>query len=317
MKALVFDGELKIEDRPRPTPKKDEALIRVIMAGICRTDAEIIKGYMNFSGILGHEFVGVVEDAPKASLLGKRVVGEINCGCGECDLCRIGLSRHCHNRTVLGIKGRAGAFAEYVTLPVDNVFLVPDDVRDESAVFVEPLAAALEILEQIHVEPTDTIAVIGDGKLGLLVSMVLRLTGADVVLIGKHLEKIAIFERTGGRGITSEQLPGSSDTFSKIVEASGNPSGWKLAVDHISPRGTIVLKSTYHGGISTDLSTLVINEIKVLGSRCGPFAPALRLLAKGLVNPSPLISEVYPFQDALKAFQKAVGRGVLKVLLRM
>lgn len=317
MKALVFDGKLRIEDRPRPVPMQDEALIRVILAGVCRTDAEIVKGYMNFSGILGHEFVGIVEDASQASLLSKRVVGEINCGCGKCSLCKHGLSRHCRNRTVLGIQGKDGAFAEYLTLPVENLYVVPDNVTDEAAVFVEPIAAALEVLEQIHISPNETVAVIGDGKLGLMVAMVLRLTGAEVILVGKHSEKIAIFERIGGRGETLEQFSSSSETFSKIVEASGNPLAWELAVTRVSPRGTIVLKSTYHGEIRTDLSKLVINEIRVVGSRCGIFAPALRLLERGLVDPSPLIAEVYDFGDALAAFEKAVNAGVLKVLIKM
>jgi len=317
MKALVFDGELKIEDRPKPVPRYNEALIRVLMAGLCKTDAEIVQGYMNFSGVLGHEFVGVVEDAPQTSLVGKRIVGEINCSCGHCTSCKRGLARHCRDRTVLGIQGRDGAFAEFVTLPVENLLVVPNNVADEAAVFVEPLAAALEVVEQIHVEPADAIAVLGDGKLGLIVSMVLRLTGADVVLVGKHLEKIALFERIGGRGATLEQFRGSSETFSKIVEASGNPSGWGLAVDRIAPRGTIVLKSTYHGAVSTELSTLVVREISVVGSRCGPFAPALRLLERGLIDPSPLVSEICDLGDSLEAFQKSVTPGVLKVLIRV
>jgi|UniRef100_A0A7C4ASL5 alcohol dehydrogenase len=316
MKAITFDGRLKLEDRPRPTMTPHEALIRVRMAGICKTDAEILRGYMNFSGILGHEFVGLVEDAHDSLLIGKRVVGEINCGCGVCPYCKKGLARHCPNRTVLGIQDRDGVFAEYTTLPMENLLIVPDAVPDEAAVFVEPIAAALEVLEQIHIEPADAIAVIGDGKLGLLISMVLRLSGADVLLVGKHLEKMAIFERLGGKATTVAEFRSSSRAFSKIVEASGNPSGWELAVSRIAPRGVIVLKSTYQGAVTTDLSALVVNEITVAGSRCGQFAPALRLLETGLIDPSPLISDIYDSRDALQAFQKALSPGVLKILIR-
>ncbi|MGB9617259.1 MAG: zinc-binding dehydrogenase, partial [Desulfomonilaceae bacterium] len=230
--------------------------------------------------------------------------------------CKKGLARHCPNRTVLGIQGRDGVFAEFTTLPLENLFIVPDAVSDEAAVFVEPIAAALEVLEQIHIEPADTIAVIGDGKLGLLISMALRLSGVDVLLVGKHREKMAIFERLGGKATTLDEFRSSSMAFSKIVEASGNPSGWELAVNRIAPRGVIVLKSTYQGAAPTNLSALVINEITVVGSRCGQFAPALRLLETGLIDPSPLISEIYDSRDALEAFQKALSPGVLKILIR-
>ncbi len=316
MKAITFDGTLRLEDRPRPVPPHNEALIRIRMAGICKTDAEILRGYMNFSGILGHEFVGVVEEAPDNSMIGTRVVGEINCGCGVCPFCKKGLARHCPNRTVLGIQERDGVFAEFTTLPLENLFVVPEAVTDEAAVFVEPIAAALEVLEQIHIAPADTVAVIGDGKLGLLVSMALRLSGADVVLVGKHPEKMAIFQRLGGSAMTVADFRSSSRAFGTIVEASGNTSGWELAVHRVAPRGVIVLKSTYHGALTTDLSALVVNEITVVGSRCGQFAPALRLLERGLLDPLPLISEIYDSRHALAAFQKAVSPGVLKILIR-
>ena len=271
MKTLVFDGELRIQDMPIPVPKDGEALVRVLLAGICKTDTEITKGYMNFIGVLGHEFVGVVEDARDKSLVGKRVVGEINAGCESCRSCVRGLSRHCLHRTVLGIQGRHGAFAEYLTLPEANLVIVPDSVSNEKAVFVEPLAAALEILEQVHIEPSDRVLVIGDGKLGVLIAMVLNLYGSDLLLVGKHREKMVVFEDQGGKVVFLEELLDTADRFDKVIEASGRPSGWKLALERVKPRGTIVLKSTYHESISFNPAPLVIDEITLVGSRCGLF----------------------------------------------
>lgn len=315
MKALFFDGNVSLRDIPVPNPQEGEALIRVLLAGICKTDTEITHGYMNFTGVLGHEFVGVVEDARDLGLVGTRVVGEINAGCGQCESCAKGLTRHCSHRTVLGIQGRHGAFAEYLTLPEANLVIVPDTVSNEQAVFTEPVAAALEILEQVHIEPSDRVLVIGDGKLGLLIASVLNLVGCDLCLAGKHPEKMVVFQAQGGNVILLEKLLAGSERFDKVIEASGRPAGWELALARVKPRGTIILKSTYHESISFNPALLVINEITLVGSRCGLFPPALRLLEKGLIDPTPLISAVYPLADGIEAFERTAQPGVFKVLL--
>jgi threonine dehydrogenase-like Zn-dependent dehydrogenase len=317
MKALVFDGKITLQEIPTPDLAMGEALIKVLMAGICKTDAEITAGYMDFRGVPGHEFVGFVETSPDPELQAARVVGEINAGCGTCSLCRKGMERHCPHRTVLGILGRNGAMAEYITLPVRNLLVVPDGLSNVQAVFTEPLAAALEILEQVHVQPDHHVLVIGDGKLGLLVSMVLRLTGCNLLLVGKHPEKMEILARTGGTAILLEDLQSREDRFDVVVEASGNPSGWELALTRVKPRGTIVLKSTYHQALDFNPSPLVIDEVTVVGSRCGRFGPALRIMEQGLLDPTPLVSAVYPFDKAEEAFERSMEKGVLKVLLQM
>ena len=316
MQALVFEGRLSLAEVPKPHIP-GEALVRVSMAGICKTDVEICKGYMDFRGILGHEFCGVVEDSPDRTLVGKRVVGEINASCQACRWCAQGLGRHCPDRTVLGISGRNGAMAEYLTLPVANLLEVPPSVSDEMAVFVEPLAAALEIPDQVQIRPDSRVLVIGDGKLGLLIAMVLRLSGCEALLVGRHPEKLALFAGNNGRTITVDMLLQSSERFDLVVEASGSPRGWELAVDRVRPRGTIVLKSTYHGGLNFNPAALVINEITLVGSRCGPFAPALRLMEAGLVDPTPLISAVYSLDQAEEAFLKSQDKRALKVLLKV
>ncbi len=317
MKALVFDGKVTLKEIPRPEPSAGEALVRVRMAGICRTDIEISRGYMDFRGVLGHEFVGVVEESSRAELKGARVVGEINAGCGECKLCKQGLARHCAHRTVLGIQGRDGAMAEYLCLPDANLLKVPNGLSDEQAVFAEPLAAALEILEQVKIEPAQRVLVLGDGKLGLLVSLVLRLTGCDLLLVGKHREKLEIFARAGGSVLLLEDLLRNEDRFDVVVEASGNPSGWDMAVQRVKPRGTLVLKSTYHGSLAFNPAPLVINEVSVVGSRCGLFAPALRIMAQGLVDPTPLITDIFPLEQADRAFERALQGDAIKVLMKM
>lgn len=317
MKALLFDGKLVLKDLPRPVPERGEVLIKVTMAGICKTDSEIVKGYMNFSGILGHEFVGIVVEAQDSSIMGARVVGEINCGCGECAYCKQGLARHCPQRTVLGIQGRNGAFAEFLTLPQSNLAPVPEGISDEKAVFTEPLAAVVEILEQVHIRPSDSILVVGDGKLGILVSTVFHQMGCDVVLAGKHHDKMEIFQQNGGSVMTIEALRGSKRFFDLVVEASGHPSGWDIAVEHLKPRGFLVLKSTYHGSIAFNPAPLVINEITVMGSRCGLFPGALRMLERGIIDPSPFISAVFPLDQAEEAFERSQKPGVFKVLLKM
>ncbi|HID86331.1 MAG TPA: alcohol dehydrogenase, partial [Anaerolineae bacterium] len=291
------------------------ALVRVSLAGICNTDLEITRGYMGFRGVLGHEFVGVIEVCEEPALVGQRVVGEINAACGECPICRMGLPTHCPNRTVLGILGRDGAFAEALTLPIGNLHPVPDSITDEEAVFVEPLAAALEILEQVHVHPTDRVVVLGDGKLGLLVAQVLALTGCDLTAVGHHPEKLAILER---RGVDARLSDEALDIKADIaVECTGHPSGFAAARAMVRPRGVIVVKSTFHGTLEMDLSGLVVDEVTVVGSRCGPFPPALRLLERKLVDVRSLISAVYPLDEGVDAFQRAEERGTLKVLLRM
>jgi threonine dehydrogenase-like Zn-dependent dehydrogenase len=317
MKALVFDGRIGLKEIPTPEPAEGEALIKVLTAGICKTDAEITAGYMDFRGVLGHEFVGLVESSPDPELISARVVGEINIGCGTCPSCLGGMERHCPRRTVPGILGRDGAMAEYMALPVRNLLVVPDKLSNEQAVFTEPLAAAMEILEQVHVKPDHRVLVLGDGKLGLLTAMVLRLIGCDLLLVGRHTEKLDIFAELGGSTALAQDLPAFADRFDVVVEASGNPSGWKTAHAHVKPRGTIVLKSTYHRMIDFNPSTQVVNEVTVVGSRCGRFGPALRTMEQGLVDPAVLLSAVYPIDKAVEAFERSIGKGVLKVLLRM
>ncbi len=318
MLAVRFDGStLKVEEVPVPEPPPGEARVRVLLAGICNTDLEIVRGYAGFTGTLGHEFVGVVEAAPDApDLEGVRVVGEINAACGTCPTCRAGRPTHCPHRTVLGIHGRDGAMAEHLLLPVANLHPVPEGVPDEVAVFTEPLAAALEIVDQFHVRPTERGVVIGDGKLGLLIARVLQLTGADVILVGKHPEKLAVARSWG---IPTRRLAEGTDDLAGadwVVDSTGHPSGLELARRLLRPRGRLFLKSTFHGESGLNFSLVVVDEIQILGSRCGPFPPALRLLAAGLVDPRPLIHATYPLDRAPEAFERARAKGVLKVLLR-
>lgn len=324
MQAVVLNGSLALRDVPIPTPPPGEALIRVTRAGICNTDIELARGYMAFQGIPGHEFVGVVEQSPDQAWLGRRVVGEINANCGACETCLAGRPTHCPNRTTLGIVARDGAFAEYVSLPVHLLHPVPDGVSDDEAVFTEPLAAALEVLQQVQVKPTDRVVILGDGKLGLLVAQVLGMTGAAVTAIGRHREKLAILERRGIRTSVggADVTPGADI----VVEATGSLAGFKQGRALVRPRGTLVLKSTFAGDLApllasngglNFLSALVVDEITLVGSRCGPFAPALRLLAEGRVDVQSLIHARYPLADALAALDHAQRPGVLKVLLDM
>jgi threonine dehydrogenase-like Zn-dependent dehydrogenase len=317
MKAVVFDGTIQLKEIPEPQVRQNEALVKVHLAGICNTDLEISRGYMSFRGVLGHEFVGTVERSPQGVLEGSRVVGEINAGCGACPACAQGLERHCPNRTVLGILGRDGAMAEYLTLPVSNLVAIPDTVDDEKAVFIEPIAAALEILEQVRIQPADSVLVIGDGKLGMLICMVLRLTGCNLTVVGKHPDKLALLKPLGVQTMPLNEFSESSETFDAVVEASGNQSGWELAVKHLRPRGTLILKSTYHGEVNFNPAPLVINEITVVGSRCGQFAPAVRLLHRNLIDPTPLISGVYPLDRAEEALKRSADKDTFKILLKM
>jgi alcohol dehydrogenase len=317
MRALLCDNGLRYDPTyPDPVPPPGEALIRVRLAGICNTDLELVRGYLGFRGVLGHEFVGEVVQASDAAWLGRRVVGDINAACRsqQCEACNAGRYTHCPNRTTLGIAGRDGAFADHLVLPLANLFSVPDHVPDESAVFTEPLAAACEILEQIKIAPTDRVVVLGDGKLGLLVAAVLRLTGAVLTLVGRNHDKLVIAEGWGVQvRLADESLV--AQTADVVVECTGSPQGFESARRLLRPRGTLVLKSTYHGALSVDMSGLVVDEITLLGSRCGPFAPALRLLAAGLVDPRGLISETFVLDHAAAAFAHAAAPGVLKVLL--
>jgi threonine dehydrogenase-like Zn-dependent dehydrogenase len=298
MRALVFDnGKAAVRDVRRPSPRRGFALVRVVLSGICNTDLELKRGYHGFSGIPGHEFVGVVEGPVSSPLLGKRVVGEINLACGRCSWCAQDLGRHCPKRTVLGIRGHAGAHAEFLTLPEASLFAVPAGVADEEAVFVEPLAAACEILDQVTVAPGSRAAVLGPGKLGRLVAEVLRTAGADVSLLGRKSRARAA-------------------SFDLVVEATGSPSGMPRALALVKPRGTIVWKSTHHEPAHFDAAALVVNEVTVVGSRCGRFEPALEFLRMKRVDVLSLLSSEFPLRDAVRALRVSARPGVLKVLLR-
>lgn len=335
MKALRYANQkLSVSDVPEPCVD-GEAVVRVTLSGICNTDLEIARGYAGFAGTIGHEFVGVIESMPQSRALarplgspdasglftrglmpGDRVVGEINAGCGRCDLCRAGDARHCATRTVLGIVGRDGAHAEFLKLPVANLLPVPDEISDQCAVFTEPLAAACGILERTSITKETRVAVIGDGKLGLLCAQVLATTGAPVVLVGKHEGKLQIAAR---RGIDTSTVAGAhsrAKEFDVAVEASGSPAGFALALDLVRPRGVLVLKSTFHGAAEMDVARIVVDEISVVGSRCGRFSPALELLKTGKVDVESLVSEELRLTEGLRAMERATEPGVLKVLLR-
>ncbi len=302
------------DDLPVPEPPDGEVLIRVLKAGICNTDIELTRGYYPYKGILGHEFVGVVDDGPD-HLAGKRVVGEINAVCGDCHACREGRPTHCERRTVLGIVNRDGAFAEYLTLPAANLHVVPDDVSTDAATFVEPLAAALEIQEQISISANERVLVVGDGKLGQLIAQTLALTGCELLVVGRHGAKLGLLaDRDIRTGSADAVTPGAFDV---AVECTGNPDGFAPARKGLRARGTLIMKSTYAGELSLDASALVVDEITLVGSRCGPFPPAIRLLAEGRVDVEPLIHARYQLSDAMAAFEHAQRPGVLKVLLNI
>jgi alcohol dehydrogenase len=329
MRALVCNEGIRYDPCfADPVPLPGEALVRVRLAGICNTDLELRRGYLGFRGVLGHEFVGDVVQASDPTWEGVRVVGDINAACYACATCRAGRHTHCPNRTTLGIAGRDGAFADFLLLPMANLYAVPQSVSDEIAVFAEPLAAACEIVEQINILPTDRVVVLGDGKLGLLVAAVLRLTGADLTLVGRSAAKVSIAEAWGihvqriEQGTRDETLSSSRtakrsiERADKVIECTGSPDGFAEALQYVRPGGTLVLKSTYHGKVQVDMSAVVVDEITLVGSRCGPFAPALRLLETGLVDPTPLLSGMFPLSRGQSALDYAAERGVLKVLLR-
>lgn len=337
MQALYWDGrelnfrlsyptpiqDSKIDDREwrmvgaigsRPRFSDNQTVvIKVHLAGICSTDLQIFKGYMNFTGVPGHEFVGSVSDGPE-NLRGKRVVGEINFGCGQCENCAGGLSRHCPNRKVMGILGADGTFAEFVSVPANNLHVVPENVSDEEAVFTEPLAAAFEILEQVQLNPGDEILVLGDGKLGNLCAQVMKLTGANVTALGKHEDKLKVIKRAGVRTmLLNDWQPRLYDV---VVEATGSQSGLKLAMTAVRPRGTLVLKSTIAGEHHLSLAPLVINEVTVIGSRCGLFEPALEALEEKSILVTPLIEKVYSLNAGIEAVAHAARTGARKILLK-
>jgi len=318
MKALRFTGgELKLADVGRPAAE-GEALVRVTRSGICNTDVEIVRGYAGFEGTIGHEFVGVVEESLESpGLVGKRVVGEINVGCGTCERCRKGDARHCPQRTVLGIKGRNGAHAEFLTLPVRNLVEVPGNVPDEQAVFVEPLAAAFGITEQVEVGPETSVAVIGDGKLGLLCAFAMSLRTKNLIIVGKHEEKLELGESRDIEAVWLPTIGKFEPVFDVVIEASGSESGFATALDMVKPRGKIVLKSTFSGKPQWEAWRVVVDEITIVGSRCGRFEPALRLLEEGKIDLSDMISAEMPLSKGVEAMAEAQKKGVMKVLLSM
>jgi threonine dehydrogenase-like Zn-dependent dehydrogenase len=315
MEALHFDGAHlhHVAAHPEPSIGEGQALVRVSLAGICSTDLQILAGYMGFSGIPGHEFVGEVAAGPE-EWIGRRVVGEINYACGRCPACRVGLSRHCPHRRVMGIVGADGAFAELLAVPVANLHAVPDGVPDEAAVFTEPLAAAFSILEQVAVGPGMRVIVLGDGRLGLLCAQVLAATGAPVTLVGKHAANLAVVAPHGATGVLlADWTPDASADC--VVEATGSPAGLELAMAAVRPRGMLVLKSTVAEPHSLSLAPLVINEVTVVGSRCGLFPPALAALDERTVTVTSLIDATYPLADGIAAVAHAARSGVRKVLL--
>jgi alcohol dehydrogenase len=318
MKALVITspGTIELQDLPAPE-RAGECLIRVLNAGICGTDLQILEGYAGFTGIPGHEFVGVVEQAPAADAawVGKRVVGEINIGCRHCDWCARGIKEHCDNRDVVGIRQHDGAFAEYLTLPAVNLHEVPNGMDDETAVFAEPVAAACRIFEQMTVDPRARVAVVGDGRMGLLVAQVLKTAAPDITMLGRHESKLAIARALGLAAARSDDSPAPAGRFDVVVDVTGRPDGLRRALEIVKPRGTVIMKSTFHGEAPISTWPVVVDEVTLVGSRCGPFRPALDLLASGAVQVKPLISRVARLDDHESAFGEA--RRALKVLFEM
>ena len=315
MRALVLKDQLRYDaNTPTPIIEGDEALLKIRKAGICRTDLELIGGYLNFSGIPGHEFVAEVVEGP-AEWIGQRVVGEINVADGTCDLCQQGMPSQCRNRTTVGIDRHNGAFADYMTLTTRNLHVVPDSVSDTAAVFTEPLAAALQTLEAVHISPRDRIVIIGAGKLGLLTAQVLRLTGANVSAVVRHESQARLLNKWYIPAFARSEVP--SKRTQVVVDCTGTAEGFADSLDLVQPRGTIILKSTYRAQPQIDLTRIAVEEIKVVGSRCGPFDAALRLLETGLVDVESLVEARYSLDDSLKAVDHAAQRGVLKVLLEV
>jgi threonine dehydrogenase-like Zn-dependent dehydrogenase len=315
VKAAYFDGQKMVYDQNYPDPKTGEAVVRVNLAGICGTDLEIMQGYMSYDGILGHEFVGTVEKADNPKLIGKRVVGEINAGCGTCDSCEKGMARHCPNRTVLGILKRDGAFAEFLSLPEKNLHVIPDNITDEQAVFIEPLAAAFEIKEQVSLQPQWSVAVVGDGRLAQLIIQVLKLSCPNITCFGRHKSKLASLINIGIKIKIGIEKP-DEQSFDLVVEATGSNSGFADTMKLIKPRGTVILKSTIASRENLDLTPTVVNEITLIGSRCGLFKPAIDALATGMVSVDSMIDSTYPLEKFSEAIEHAKKPDTLKVFLK-
>jgi len=315
MKATCFDGKNMIYDNNFPDPKPGEALVRVNLAGICGTDLEILQGYMKYDGVLGHEFVGIVEKSHNSALIGKRVVGEINTGCDKCSFCEKGMQRHCPNRTVLGILKRDGAFAEFLSLPEKNLHVIPDSITDEQAVFIEPLAAAFEIKEQISLERHWSVAIVGDGKLAQLIIQVLKLSCSNITCFGRHKNKLQNLVNNGIK-IKLGIEPSDKQSFDLVVEATGNNSGFLDTMQLIKPRGIVVLKSTIAARENLDLTPIVVNEITLVGSRCGLFKPAIDALVTGIVSVDYMIDSTFPLEKFSEAIEYAKKPDTLKVFLK-
>lgn len=311
--VCLSNGKVLVRNQARPRRPEGFALIRLLYGGICNTDIELQRGYYGFEGTPGHEFVGEVIEADDSRWIGKRVVGEINLACGKCEWCKRALGRHCPTRTVLGIVKQPGAFREFLTLPERNLRRVPRGIPSEEAVFVEPLAAACEILDQVKIPRGTPVAVLGDGKLGLLASQVLQAHGAEVHQYGRHKDKLRIAEQAGVSTEVAKKLPVAKYEF--VVEATGSNEGLRQAVQMTQPRGTVIMKSTVHGLVAIDTAPVIVNEITLVGSRCGRFEPAIKLLQQRKVRVDAMISEVLPLKDAPQAFEHAAKHGVLKVLL--
>ena len=315
MKALRFDGKNLNYTKDYPKPQTGEALVKVSLAGICGTDLEILQGYMSYEGVLGHEFVGVVVESENKDLVGKRVVGEINVGCEKCDSCKKGMQRHCPNRSVLGILNRDGAFAEFLSLPEKNLHVIPDSVSDRQAVFVEPIAAAFEIKEQVLLKPDWHVAIVGDGRLSQLIISVLKTSCSDITCFGRHQNKLERLEKLGIKtkiGIKSDE----EFSYDLVVEATGSNSGFLDSMKLVKPKGTVILKSTIASKENLDLTPAVVNEITLVGSRCGPFRPAINALASGIISVDGLIDSEYPLEKFNEAFDQAKNSKTLKVVLK-
>lgn len=316
MRALTYIDRLRLETSyPDPERLPGEALLRVRVAGICATDLELIRGYMDFEGVLGHEFVAEVVEADTPALVGRRVVGEINCPCRECPTCAEGLPNHCPRRTVLGILERDGAFADYTTLPEACLHQIPEELDERVAVFAEPLAAALQVLEQAPVDGETTVCVLGDGKLGMLVAQVLHTTGCRLTVLGHHEDKLDILRARGIAASLVKEAPGVR--YQVVVDATGLPEGLSQALGLVAPRGTVVLKTTVAGETTLALAPVVIDEVTVVGSRCGPLDKAVEWLSGRRVEVEPLIEAAYPLSEGIEAFRHAARRGARKILLTM
>jgi len=316
MRAIIFDGQLKYDpEHPEPAAQPGECLVRVHLAGICATDHHIIRGYMNFTGVLGHEMVGTVANgSPRRR--GKRVVCEINCVCGRCDMCHAGLANHCRRRTVMGIADRDGCFADLVAVPERNLHELPDVITDEEAVFIEPLAAAYQVIKQVPVEPRMSVAVVGSGRLGLLAAQVLARTGCKLEVFGRNPHTLLFCEKKGIRSTPASEMVAKNDR-DVVVECSGSPQGLEIALALVRPRGTIVLKSTHADDAAIDLAPAVVNEVTVVGSRCGPFPDAIQALARRDIDVSSMVARTFKIERGLEAFEASADRSNIKVLLRI